>query len=50
MDIIHRDYRLNSETDFERHVQPLLSQLTEAEPLYTEYGDLVGWKIQGRYE
>lgn len=41
--VIYRDYRLDSETDF-RRVQPLLSRL-EAEPLYTEYGDLVGWRL-----
>jgi hypothetical protein len=47
--IINRDYERNEADDFTLNVQPRLSNLTDAIPLYHE-GFVVGWKMQSCYE
>lgn len=46
---INRDWRRTEHDDVELNVKPRLSESTEAYPIYHEE-ELIGWKIQTRYE
>lgn len=48
--IIRRDYDRTENDDFKIRVEPHMNRYQEAMPLRDEHGDVVAWKIQGRYE
>lgn len=47
--IVYRDFNCTEHDDFVLNVQPRLSNTNEAVPLIIK-GEVVGWKIQTRYE
>lgn len=48
--VIVRDFNRTENDDFKLRVISHLSQTQEAVPLRTKEGDLVGWRIQDKYE
>lgn len=48
--IIYRDYKRSEEDDWTLNVQDKLDEYTESVPIYSEYGELVAWKIQKQYD
>ncbi len=48
--VILRDFTRTEHDDFVLNVAHHLTEHNEAMPVYDEEGDLVGWKIQQRYE
>ena len=47
---IQRDYKRTENDDFQLNVQHHLNERNEAVPQLLDSGDVVGWKIQSRYE
>ena len=48
--LILRDFSRTEHDDFVLNVAHHLNEHTEAVPVYDKYGELVGWRIQQRYE
>ncbi len=47
---INRDWTRTEKDDWKLNVQPRLGETSESVAVYDNEGNVVGWKIQGRFE
>lgn len=47
---INRNYSRTEEDDFKLNVEDQLRDTKEAVPIYNNEGDLVGWRVQWKYD